>query len=472
MKKRFRKIELTKEGKMITAGATAAVVLVALLAFFFLFRVDKVYVVGNTRYTDDEVKEYVMTTPLTSNTVLAMLFQKHKNAENIPFVDSFDLERVNAHTIRIHVNEKKIVGYITQGTDRLYFNKDGQVVEVTAMEQEEIDSMNQEEEELNQLKEQAAQEAAAKEADAALEALTGESADTTDSTDTKDTQEEDSAESDTTQADSSDEQVLQAVESDAGNENATKFKAAVTDVPRVIGITDKESGIALGDTIPAVTDGIYNTILGITRMVEKYEILPEMVCFDENQEIILVYNNGNIHCNLGKDTLLEEKITRVAAILPKLTDFTGILHLEDYDTDITNIIFAKETLYTLKMEIAQIEGRDFSEDTGDNAESMEQTTDSAGTDNTGDTTDPAAADGTDTQDAEGATEDGTQDTESNGAESGEGTQDTSTGDGSESGDSTDGTQDTSGQPDSTDNATDNATQSGTDSAGAQKTVGE
>lgn len=37
-----------------------------------------------------------------------MLFERHKNAENIPFVDSFDLERVNAHTIRIHVNEKKL----------------------------------------------------------------------------------------------------------------------------------------------------------------------------------------------------------------------------------------------------------------------------------------------------------------------------------------------------------------------------
>ena len=227
--------------------------------------------------------------------------------------------------------------------------------------------MDQEEEELNQLKEQAAQEAAAKEADAALEALTGESADTTDRADTEDAQKEDGTESDTQQADSTEGQVLQAVEADTGNENATKFKAAVTDVPRVIGITDKEKGIALGDTIPAIADGIYNTILGITRMVEKYEILPEMVCFDENQEIILVYNNGNIHCNLGKDTLLEEKITRVAAILPKLSDFTGILHLEDYETDITNIIFSKETLYTLKMEIAQIEGRDFGEDTEDPA---------------------------------------------------------------------------------------------------------
>lgn len=472
MKKRFRKIELTKEGKMITAGATAGVVLVALLAFFFLFRVDKVYVVGNTRYTDEEVKEYVMTTPLTSNTVLAMLFQRHKNADNIPFVDSFDLERVNAHTIRIHVNEKKIVGYITQGTDRLYFNKDGLVVEVTAMEQEEIDAMNQEEEELNQLKEQAAQEAAAKEADAALESLTGESADTTDSTGAEDAQEEESTEGDTTEAESTDGQVLQAVESNAGNENATKFKAAVTDVPRVIGITDKENGIALGDTIPAVADGIYNTILGITRMVEKYEILPEMVCFDENQEIILVYNNGKIHCNLGKDTLLEEKITRVAAILPKLTDFTGILHLEDYDTDITNIIFSKETLYTLKMEIAKIEGRDFSEDTGDSAESTDSATDAAGQEDNSDTSDPTAADGTDTQDAEGDTAQGTQNTGSDSTTSGNAAQDNGNGDGSENDGSTDGTQDISGQAEGTDNTANTDTQTGTDTSAVQKTAGE
>lgn len=463
MKKRFRRIELTKEGKMITAGAVAAIVLLALLAFFFLFRVDKVYVVGNTRYTDEEVKKYVMTTPLTSNTVLAMLFERHKNAENIPFVDSFDLERVNAHTIRIHVNEKKIVGYITQGTERLYFNKDGLVVEVTAMEQDEIDSMDQEEEELNQLKEQAAQEAAAKEADAALEALTGESADTTDRADTEDAQTEDGIESDTQQADSTEGQVLQAVESDTGNENATKFKAAVTDVPRVIGITDKEKGIALGDTIPAIADGIYNTILGITRMVEKYEILPEMVCFDENQEIILVYNNGNIHCNLGKDTLLEEKITRVAAILPKLSDFTGILHLEDYETDITNIIFSKETLYTLKMEIAQIEGRDFGEDTEDPAVDTQTEDGSQDPAGEGEGSTDSATDESDTQgdtvtdpDSDASGEDTeTQD---------DSTQDNGSGDGSDS--ST--TEEDGGM---TDTGAGTA-QNGTDTSETQKTAGE
>ena len=326
------------------------------------------------------------------------------------------------------------------------------VVEVTPMEQEEIDALNQEEEELNQLKEQAAQEAAAQEADAALESLTGESTDTTDGTDTEDAQEE-GTDSETAQAGNADDQVLQAVESDSGNENATKFKAAVTDVPRVIGITDKTSGIALGDTIPAVADGIYNTILGITRMVEKYEILPEMLCFNENQEIILVYNSGKIHCNLGKDRLLEEKITRVAAILPKLTDFTGILHLEDYDTDITNIIFSKETLYTLKMEIAQIEGKDFSEETTDPGQDA--------------ATDPAA----DTADTEGGT--AAQDAGSDPAASGEDTQDGDTqedtaADGSDAGT----TQDASGQEAESAGKADGASQSGADSSGTQQTAGE
>ena len=87
----------------------------------------------------------------------------------------------------------------------------------------------------------------------------------------------------------------------------------------------------------------------------------------------------------------------------ELTDFTGILHLEDYDTDITNIIFSKETLYTLKMEIAQIEGKDFSEETTDPGQDA--------------ATDPAA----DTADTEGDT--AAQDAGSDPAASGEDTQD-------------------------------------------------
>lgn len=352
----FHKIELTKEGKKAAAGIGAAVVVLALLIFFLLFKVDQVEIVGSTKYTDKEVKEYALSSPLTSNTLLAVLFKGHIEAENIPFVESFDLEQLDRHTLRVHVNEKKIIGYVIQGTNRLYFDKDGKVVEQEAMEEEEISKMESAGTELESLKQQAEQEAALKAAEEAEKELTGE------------TGEEESQE-DAVQPEEI--QTIQPEEVDAGNESATEFRAAVTDVPRIVGLDMKN--VKLGKKISVKDKSVFNTILGITRMVEKYQILPEIVAFDEELNITLVYFDGAVHCQLGQDSLLEEKITRVAAILPKLEDETGILHLESYTTETMNIIFSKEPLYDLKKKIAQAEGilpaeEKSEENAGDNVE--------------------------------------------------------------------------------------------------------
>lgn len=337
--KKIRKIKLTKEGKKAAAGIGAAVVVLALLIFFLLFKVDQVEIVGSTKYTDKEVKEYALSSPLTSNTLLAVLFKGHTEAENIPFVESFDLERLDRHTLRVHVNEKKIVGYVIQGTNKLYFDKDGRVVEQEAMEEEEVTKMESAGTELESLKQQAEQEAALKAAEEAEKELTGEAG-------------EEEEQEDTAQPEEI--QTIQPEEVDAGNESATEFRAAVTDVPRVVGLDMKN--VKLGKKISVKDKSVFNTILGITRMVEKYQILPEIVAFDEELNITLVYFDGAVHCQLGQDSLLEEKITRVAAILPKLKAETGILHLESYTTETMNIIFSKESLYDLKKKIAQAEG--------------------------------------------------------------------------------------------------------------------
>lgn len=388
---RFR---LTEDGKKAAVCAVAGAAVLALFLFFILFRVTRVEVVGSTKYTDEEIREYAMGNPLTSNTVLAILFKSHMDAENIPFVESFDLERLNRNAIRIHVNEKKIVGYVIQGTDKLYFDKDGLVVEQESMNEEEIAGVESETEELKELKAQALREEALQKAKAAEEALNGESQ-----------EEEEKDGTGEQQNQQTDAQTLQAEEVNYGNESATEFHAAVTDVPRVIGLDS--AAVSLGSKIKAEDDSVFNTILGITRIVEKYGILPEIVFFDGNLEITLVYQQGSIHCNLGKDTLLEEKITRVAAILPKLEGLTGILHLEDYTTDTSNIIFSKESLYTLKSTVAAIEGVEIPETDPDAAES--------GEDNTGD---PDHGDGTE-DGAETESEDGEEAGSGDGAADGE-----------------------------------------------------
>lgn len=82
--------------------------------------------------------------------------------------------------------------------------------------------------------------------------------------------------------------------------------------------------------------------MGITRMVDKFEVIPDKVVFDESYNATLYY--GNIRVLLGQDTLLEEKIARVAAILPKLSNEAGELHLEEFTSGTTQIIFSRDNV--------------------------------------------------------------------------------------------------------------------------------
>lgn len=346
---------MTKDGKKLVAGVAAGVVLLAILLFFALFKVDTVLVVGSTRYSDEEIRQMALDSPLDTNTLLAVLFHSHIQAEDIAFVESFDLERLDSHTLRIHVNEKQIVGYVVKDDTKMYFDKDGYVVESEAQTDEEKTDPEAQLQELETLR----QEMEAQQAADAQQEAEGE-----------DEAEEESQQEETQQ------QELEVLEPEVvtSNDDATEFRAAVTDVPMVLGITTGD--VLIGQKISVENDSIFNTILGITRMVEKYQILPECVFFDQDYNITMVYNEGRVHCQLGQDTLLEEKITRVAAILPKLENQTGILHLEDYAEDTTNIIFSQEPLYTLKLAVAQAQGllddavqaEDGQDQTGDTSE--------------------------------------------------------------------------------------------------------
>lgn len=350
MKKRRVKIVLTKDGKKVAACAAAVVVLLALLLFFALFKVDSVSVVGSTRYSDEEIRQMAMGSPLDSNTLLAVWLHRHQEAEDIPFVESFDLEMLDSHSIRIHVNEKEIVGYVARGGQKMYFDKDGNVVESEAQEESEILDPEAARQELETLRQEAEQQEALKEQqEEDGESQQDEENDGTGSTPVQQVQ------------------VLEPEVSTESEDGSGQSRVAVTDVPLILGV-DMQN-VQLGEKITVENDGIFNTILGLTRMVEKYQILPESVLFDSDYNITLVYNEGKIHCQLGQDTLLEEKITRVAALLPELENLTGILHLEDYTEETVNIFFSEESLYTLKLALAEAEG------ILDDAESQEESAD-------------------------------------------------------------------------------------------------
>lgn len=85
---------------------------------------------------------------------------------------------------------------------------------------------------------------------------------------------------------------------------------------------------------------VFNTILGISKMVDKFDIVPDSVEFSDEKGIILHYNKARIY--LGEDENLEEKLTHLEAILPNIRNLTGILHMEEFSNDTVNIVFTKD----------------------------------------------------------------------------------------------------------------------------------
>ena len=127
---------------------------------------------------------------------------------------------------------------------------------------------------------------------------------------------------------------------EAVGKTATSYVAAMKEAPLIRGLSF--AWARLHEILPVEDDSVFNTILGISRMINKYSISPDAVEFDEEMNISLVYDGVTV--NLGPDKLMEEKLSRVAAILPSIEGKQGILHMEDYDGSSENIVFSQTIL--------------------------------------------------------------------------------------------------------------------------------
>lgn len=104
-----------------------------------VYTVEKVGVVGNELYTDDQIEQIVLADEYSWSTLYVYLKYRFFHTSELPFVDSIsvgiDLKR--PHHLTVEVTEKGILGYlyIDSIDQNAYFDKDGFVVETS---QEEI----------------------------------------------------------------------------------------------------------------------------------------------------------------------------------------------------------------------------------------------------------------------------------------------------------------------------------------------
>lgn len=89
--------------------------------------------------------------------------------------------------------------------------------------------------------------------------------------------------------------------------------------------------VILDEKLPIKEKTILNTAVALSTIFKKNEMVPDHIRFSENYAISLEY--GDITVSLGKDEDLEEKMSRVVAIMPKIQGMKGILHMESITTN-------------------------------------------------------------------------------------------------------------------------------------------
>lgn len=109
------------------------------------------------------------------------------------------------------------------------------------------------------------------------------------------------------------------------------------EIALIKGIPVKE--VSLYETIKTDSRSMYKNLLSITLALEKYEIMPETILFNSSKDIQLLY--GDITVMFGEADDLNEKVVRLTKILPELEGQKGVLHMEDYSAQNTDIIFEK-----------------------------------------------------------------------------------------------------------------------------------
>lgn len=111
----------------------------------------------------------------------------------------------------------------------------------------------------------------------------------------------------------------------------------IADVPKIEGLIC--DSVVLYEKLPLENDTSLKNLLSLTQLLQKYEIPAKRISYDEASGEMTVYSE-KITILVGNSDNLAQKILRLQYILPQLTGKKGTLHLENWTSETTDIIFA------------------------------------------------------------------------------------------------------------------------------------
>ena len=118
---------------------------------------------------------------------------------------------------------------------------------------------------------------------------------------------------------------------------------------------DRQADVPLGEGVafdslelnhPMATEDarVYDDLLNLTLLLNKYDITIDKVGFDDDGRMVLTMSD--IKIDLGDSQNLEDKISELKNIIPQIQQMEikkGTLHMENYDSTKDSIFFSPES---------------------------------------------------------------------------------------------------------------------------------
>lgn len=115
-------------------------------------------------------------------------------------------------------------------------------------------------------------------------------------------------------------------------------KVTTKGIPQVTGLSFDH--VVLYDKLPVENSSIFQNILTITKLLNKYDVICDKIQFDANYNVTLGYDGVKV--NIGALENLDEKIMQLPRILPSLEGQKGTLDLQNYSSDKKTTSFERE----------------------------------------------------------------------------------------------------------------------------------
>lgn len=106
-------------------------------------------------------------------------------------------------------------------------------------------------------------------------------------------------------------------------------------VPEISGLHFNH--VLLYEQLPVEKADVFQEILELTQLLDKYDIVADKIYFDPDMNVTLYF--GNARVLIGTKANIDEKIMQLSVIVPSIKGKDGVLDMREYETGVSTLTF-------------------------------------------------------------------------------------------------------------------------------------